>query len=308
MERIEKSYNSPLSQDPLNLFSVKDMEQANRKLEVRRLYDQRETMEKSVEVFWGEQMEVLLPEEISSSLYCKGHIEPRLSSFLFRFLKAGDVFLDVGAHMGYFSRLAANRVGPTGKVIAFEPMPTTFQWLSKNTSGRSQISIVNSAAWKSDGQIEFQDYGFQWSAYSSALEARLPKEFLKTLTSRKVQVQTLRLDDFVLKNHIIPSVIKIDAESTELLVLQGMEEYLLKEIQPVITLEVGDLDVPEAVLSRDLIVWLMERSYQAYEYQNDRLEPHRLRDRYEYDNLIFIPQSRIADLSERVHIRESSYA
>ncbi|MBC6422595.1 MAG: FkbM family methyltransferase [Hormoscilla sp. SP5CHS1] len=38
-----------------------------------------------------------------------------------RYLQKGDVFVDIGAHIGYYSVIAARIVGSAGKVFAFEP-------------------------------------------------------------------------------------------------------------------------------------------------------------------------------------------
>ena len=46
--------------------------------------------------------------------------EPETTRLIARELKPGDVFVDIGAHIGYFTRLAAKKVGSGGRVIAFE--------------------------------------------------------------------------------------------------------------------------------------------------------------------------------------------
>ena len=58
--------------------------------------------------------------------------EPYETSLVLRLLQPGDVFVDVGANIGYFSVLAASLVGDAGKVFAFEPDPDNFQLLCAN--------------------------------------------------------------------------------------------------------------------------------------------------------------------------------
>ena len=58
--------------------------------------------------------------------------EPLLSRWIEDRLRPGDVFVDVGANIGYFSLLAARRVGPAGRVVAIEPAPPTFAKLTAN--------------------------------------------------------------------------------------------------------------------------------------------------------------------------------
>src|ERR1700722_2471622 len=58
--------------------------------------------------------------------------EPDVSNFLFRVLKEGDIAIDVGANVGYFTCLMAAIVGPTGKVYSFEPGLNNLPKLDKN--------------------------------------------------------------------------------------------------------------------------------------------------------------------------------
>src|SRR5450755_115400 len=66
---------------------------------------------------------------IQRQLYYFGLWEPNLSAWIERRLSTGDVFVDVGANVGYFTLLAAGVVGKTGKVVAIEPMPEIFRHL-----------------------------------------------------------------------------------------------------------------------------------------------------------------------------------
>ena len=57
-------------------------------------------------------------------------------------LSEGGVFLDVGAHIGYFSMKATRRVGKTGRVVAFEPNPETLKMLRDNVSANHAENVV----------------------------------------------------------------------------------------------------------------------------------------------------------------------
>ena len=69
---------------------------------------------------------------ISRQILEHGVWEEFESQLVCRYLQAGDNFLDAGANIGYFSVLAAHRVGPRGRVFAFEPEPRNFALLQKN--------------------------------------------------------------------------------------------------------------------------------------------------------------------------------
>ena len=61
-----------------------------------------------------------------------GIFEHNLTSFTRRELRPGDVYLDIGANVGYFTLLASRQVGPKGRVISVEADPWTFRRLVDN--------------------------------------------------------------------------------------------------------------------------------------------------------------------------------
>ncbi|HJT23890.1 MAG TPA: FkbM family methyltransferase, partial [bacterium] len=73
--------------------------------------------------------------------------EPVETGLLKEHLKPGQVFVDIGANIGYYTLLATRIVGPKGKVYAFEPDPTNFTLLQKNisTNGYTNVVAVNKA-------------------------------------------------------------------------------------------------------------------------------------------------------------------
>ena len=58
--------------------------------------------------------------------------EPQETAFVLAMLAPGDTFLDVGANIGWFTILAAEKVTDTGRVYAFEPRRDTFQLLTRS--------------------------------------------------------------------------------------------------------------------------------------------------------------------------------
>ena len=69
---------------------------------------------------------------IQRYLYVFGVWEPDITHWLTEHLRPGDVVVDIGANIGYFSLLAATCVGPTGQVLAFEPVPSIADMLTAN--------------------------------------------------------------------------------------------------------------------------------------------------------------------------------
>jgi predicted methyltransferase len=77
-----------------------------------------------------------------------GFYEGQYSLFVAALLRPGDWVADVGAHVGYYTLLAAAIVGETGHVFAFEPAPDNLEYLSKNIglNKLKNVSVVASAA------------------------------------------------------------------------------------------------------------------------------------------------------------------
>lgn len=78
-------------------------------------------------------------ELVSDHLAANAAWEPFESSCLRRLTGPGDWVLDVGANLGYYTRLAAQRIGPQGRVLAFEPDAANFALLQANSAGLPQV-------------------------------------------------------------------------------------------------------------------------------------------------------------------------
>lgn len=63
-------------------------------------------------------------------------------SVLERYLRAGDVFIDVGAYIGVYSLAALRKVGDTGRVLAIEPDPLTFQRLQETAAANRLTNLL----------------------------------------------------------------------------------------------------------------------------------------------------------------------
>ncbi|MEZ4982586.1 MAG: hypothetical protein R2769_13585 [Saprospiraceae bacterium] len=102
---------------------------------------QKKSWETKSKTFWGEEMILLLPS--STDIYLTGgkshDSEIRLAKFLIHQLRPGDTFVDIGTHYGYFTLLALEIVGASGKVFSLEASPVNFSILEKNTRNRKMF-------------------------------------------------------------------------------------------------------------------------------------------------------------------------
>jgi FkbM family methyltransferase len=96
----------------------------------------------------GSLMRVNTRDLIQQHIYWFGVWEPALSAFLRAWLRPADTFIDVGANVGYFSLLAARRVGAAGHVVAIEAAPPIFTMLERNIALNDGMPIraANAAA------------------------------------------------------------------------------------------------------------------------------------------------------------------
>ncbi len=193
-----------------------------------------------VRTFFGEEMEVLLPS--STDIYLTGGkshpSEIRLARFLAKVLKPGDHFADVGAHYGYFSLLAAARVGSSGKVWAFEAAPKTQAILKRNAMRRPQMEVFSMALAAQDEELTFYEFPNMYSEYNSLDRAQYTDEdWYGGQRPEGVKVPGRRLDGLVDEYDLRPDVIKIDVEGAEDQVISGARSYL-QRASPIVIMEV----------------------------------------------------------------------
>lgn len=243
----------------------------------------------------GQSMTVVLPEGVSEQLFLHGVYEPEITATLWSWLKPGDLFIDVGAHYGYYSVMAAARVGEQGQVLAVEPMPRTVTVLKQNATAYPSITVLHKAAWNESTQLTFHDYGPEYAAYSSHWRPKI-----KEPNRGKIQcVETVVLDEYLQEmGGMTPALIKIDAESAELNVLKGLQKTLT-HLSPRLIIEMGDhyYAGTSPIKSSDVIEFLMSLCYLPFEFFQGRWQPHQILEAYEYTNLLFskYPLPRVDD-------------
>lgn len=139
--------------------------------------------------------------------------------------KAGDVVIDVGAHVGRYALLAGNRVGRSGKVIAIEADPETFGVLRRNVelNHLSNVIPINYAAYSTKCQMVLYQPGKKSgpTIYNTVVASRGGH-------SQGIAVTASTLDEILEEKHLGYKVdwMKIDVEGAEFDVLQGASRIL----------------------------------------------------------------------------------
>jgi len=176
------------------------------------------------------------PRFINEWFMALGYWEPYVLG-LFRLLP-GDVFIDIGAHIGYFSRLAAQKVGPSGGVLAMEADPRNVPTLRLNALDYPWVSVVPAACGQAEGTTRLLQIGNPlWSEVNEQ-------------DPRSVEVSATTLDASV---RLLPRALlqgkrkyfmKIDIEKAELDALRG-GKWFIETFRPEIILEAFPENAPK---------------------------------------------------------------
>ncbi len=163
---------------------------------------------------------------VGQCILMDGQWETWTAHVLRRFLAEGMVMVDIGAHIGYFTVLAAAAVGATGRVYAFEPSPTSFPLLCRNVhinGFRGRVRPVRKAVLDRSGSVTFSDLRhFQGGSQVGQFLSRDQLEELQD-EARIVQVECTRLDDYLATQDCTRvDVVKMDVQGAEPFVFRGM--------------------------------------------------------------------------------------
>jgi len=135
-------------------------------------------------------------------------------------LRAGDVVWDVGANIGVYTRMFAERAGNTGRVFAFEPMPDIFLTLCGQTFNYPWVQNEKIALSDFDGSSRMLVEG------ESQTIGRLETFEGETTTGTSVDAKVMRGDSYWTTSGMTPNLVKIDVEGFEQEVLAGMAGLL----------------------------------------------------------------------------------
>lgn len=167
--------------------------------------------------YFGSRFVGKLSGHVQRRIFAFGVYEPNLTAFIAARLRVGDVFVDVGANVGYFSLLASTLVGAAGGVVAIEASPATFAALDANVrrNGAVNVRAIRLAAWDRETTLSLRyvpDEEFSGGASVvrsvGPVEADVPAGPLATVLAGN-ELMRARL-------------VKIDVEGAEAEVLAGL--------------------------------------------------------------------------------------
>jgi FkbM family methyltransferase len=197
---------------------------------------------------------------IERHILFQGYFEYKESRFIRRVLGRGQVFVDIGANIGWHSLLAATRVGQSGRVVAFEPASRAFDHLVRNI-GLNQFSQVEALHYGlSNCEATFEIFPCEEansganSLYGTVAGAGSPIEQVLVRPGDQVMAELgISAIDFC----------KIDVEGAEVDVLEGLAETLGARRIRTIMIEVSHTSLARAGRSpEELIAKLTAHGFQ----------------------------------------------
>jgi len=203
----------------------------------------------------GAPVAIRLTERIERLMWASCY-ERELVAILSRILETGMVFLDVGAHIGYFSALAGFLVGTTGQVHSFEADPDCFQRLALNCRMNSSIHVHHAAITDRTGTQVF--HRSCWAG-----ESGWGSLFGEGAGRQTLEVPTTTLEDWWYEE--APwriDFIKMDVEGAEYRALCGAAK-VLRKARPMLFFEVNDVCLArDGRTHKDVFRLLVQEGYE----------------------------------------------
>ena len=212
--------------------------------------------------YFGALMNCNLSDLIQSYVFHFGVWEPEISHLISQILKPGDVFVDIGANVGYDTLLGSSLVGSLGQVVAIEASPTTFAELKRNIALNKSANIraVNVAVSDRVGTLDL----FDISARNCGAATTVARRGGKLIAS---------VDALPLAQILTPTemrgvrLVKIDVEGAEPMILNNILdniEAFPASMDLIVEFSPDDAEASSRVFSR-----MTQAGYYAYAVEND---------------------------------------
>ena len=162
-------------------------------------------------------------------------------------IKNGDIVVDLGANIGYYTLILAQLVGKSGHVYAFEPEPSNFEILSKNVkeNKHDNVTLVQKAVSDKNGKVKL---------YVSKRNLSSHRIFDAEDKRKSIEVDVTTLDEYFQKSKKLVKFIKMDVEGAEGATILGASKIIEDSKNLVIMMEYFPKwikkfgDIPEEIL------------------------------------------------------------
>jgi len=158
--------------------------------------------------------------------------EPNQTEIVKKYVHEGDIVIDIGAHVGYYTLLMAQLVGENGKVYSFEPDPVNFQLLKKSVeiNGFENVVLIQKAVSNITDKVKLF-LGDDDSAINRIYDAKLGD------AKESIDVESVTIDEYFKEDDELVNFIKIDSEGSEVKIINGMKQFLSRNQELVMMTE-----------------------------------------------------------------------
>jgi len=234
------------------------------------------------------------PDLLTRHLMFEGTYQQDVLVALTALIRPGDTVFDVGGHHGLMAAVSGVAAGDGGCVVTFEPNPYARRSLVANLAMNEVHNVIveELAVTDDDGTHAFhiQKGDVTWNS-SLVGEAGRNERFEETIV-----VPTSSLDAYVERTGRVPSVIKIDAEGAEFLVLRGAEQTLRRH-RPILIMEFDPGAAREAGRTvRDYVDYLEAESYTLTVLRRDRRGYYHFELQEPFDEARHATEERLANV------------
>ena len=204
--------------------------------------------------------------------------------FIKKLIRKGDHVIDIGANLGYYSRLFARLVGSNGKVFSVEPVTLFRNILSINTSKFKNTTIIPYALGTEDNKSIVmgipKSNKYLRHGLTRVLDSNENESFEFTFTETMFTPVTL------FGNLEKCDYIKCDVEGYEIHIIPQLD-FLLGKFQPIIQIEI------EPANRKFIIEFLAQYSYSVFYLEKEMLIPVGVTPKSIYGDFFFVPQNKL---------------
>lgn len=231
-----------------------------------------------------------------------GSYEPEETAFFRKHVRPGDVVLDIGANIGLFSIMAAQLVGPSGRVYAMEALPENVRSIRESLAENHGLHnvIVNQALVadtpRDDLEIAFQPLEEQDQTNPNAHRGGsfiVRKGEALPAHLHRMPIMASRLDDMIPAQPRV-SFIKIDIEGAEMLAMRGASRILSQDA-PLVLSEVHPQQLAQVSQCswQDYFTFMARHGYEPREISQGEIGgPARIDNEHAVYNFAFVPSTR----------------
>lgn len=194
---------------------------------------------------------------VSTPLERDGFWERTETEWFLRSIRPGDIVVDIGANIGYYTLLAAQRVGDTGRVYAFEPDPSNFALLERNVglNGFTNVVLEQKAVSDAPGVLRL------YFSHSNSGDHRIFQPEGEDRAFEEVPAVTL--DGYFEGREESVDFVKVDTQGAEGKILAGMSGLVERSPDLVMAVEfsprhLAGIGSEPTEVTGPLVSWQME--------------------------------------------------